>query len=188
MKKHIITIAGAPGSGKSTTAKGVAAALGYDHFSSGDLFRKIAAERGMTIEEINFAAEKQKEIDRSVDESLVALGKERDRFVIDSRTAFHWMPESFKVFLELDLHRAVERMFAQIAKGDRVSQEASSVDQLFENTVRRIESEKKRFRDLYQIDFMDMNNYDLVVDTSAHGPEEVAKIIIEHYEHWLGIS
>ena len=87
MKKHIITIAGTPGSGKSSAAAGIAGLLGYEHFSSGDLFRKMAAEQGISIEEMNFAAEKKKEIDREVDESLVHLGKERENFVIDSRTS-----------------------------------------------------------------------------------------------------
>ena len=83
MKKHIITIAGLPGSGKSSTAKAVALALGYEHFSSGDLFRKMAEDRGLSVEEINFAAEKQKEIDKEVDELLVKLGKEKTDLVIE---------------------------------------------------------------------------------------------------------
>ena len=42
MKKEIITIAGSLGSGKSSTARAVASALRFRHFSSGDLFRQIA--------------------------------------------------------------------------------------------------------------------------------------------------
>ena len=82
MKKHIVTITGFPGSGKSSTAKGVAKALGYEHFSSGDLFRKMAAERGLSIEEINFTAEKQQEIDHQVDQWLQNMGPQRDKFLI----------------------------------------------------------------------------------------------------------
>ncbi len=89
MKKKIITIAGLPGSGKSSTAKGVAVALGYEHFSSGDLFRKIAAERGLTIEEINLVAEKQKEIDHQVDERLVEIGKDYVYGIVYRRRAAH---------------------------------------------------------------------------------------------------
>src|SRR3989344_1705177 len=85
MHKHIITITGFPGSGKSSTAQGVARALGYEYFSAGGLFRKMAAERGLSVEEINFAAEKQEEIDREVDRLLVELGKEKSGLVVDSR-------------------------------------------------------------------------------------------------------
>ena len=114
MRKHIITIAGLPGSGKSSTAKEVARALGYEHFSSGDMFRKMAAERDLSVEAINLAAEDQKELDREVDELLVKLGKEKEKLVIDSRMAFHWMPDSFKVLLRLDPKIAAERTFAHI--------------------------------------------------------------------------
>jgi cytidylate kinase len=52
-KKHIITIGGRPSSGKSSTAKAVAAALGYDHFSSGDLFRQLGKEHGIDVLQAN---------------------------------------------------------------------------------------------------------------------------------------
>jgi len=102
MKKNIITISGFPGSGKSSTAKGLASALGYEHFSSGDLFRKMAAERGLSVEGINLAAEKSKEIDYAVDDLLQKMGREKNNIVVDSRTAFHWISNSFRVFLDLD--------------------------------------------------------------------------------------
>jgi hypothetical protein len=53
VKKHILTLAGAIGSGKSSTAKRVAAELGYRHFSSGDLFRTIAKELGVSHVTVN---------------------------------------------------------------------------------------------------------------------------------------
>jgi cytidylate kinase len=185
-KKHIITIAGLPGSGKSSTAAGVARELGYEHFSSGDLFRKMAVERGISLEEMNFTAEKQKEIDESVDAFLRALGKEKQNMVIDSRTAFHWMPDSFKVFLQLDLSIAAERIFAQVSAGTRVSQNATSVGQVLENTLKRVESEKKRFSDLYAIDFTDASNYDLIVDTGTNDLSRAISMIIQSYRAWLG--
>ncbi|PIW96975.1 hypothetical protein COZ82_02065, partial [Candidatus Kaiserbacteria bacterium CG_4_8_14_3_um_filter_38_9] len=39
-RKHIITISGRPGSGKSTTADKVAELLGYTRHSSGDMVRQ----------------------------------------------------------------------------------------------------------------------------------------------------
>jgi len=185
MKKHIITIAGVPGSGKSSAAAGVARVLGYEHFSSGDLFRKMAAERGLSIEEINFAAEKQREIDQSVDELLRSMGKEKDNLVIDSRTAFHWIPGSFKIFLQLNLAVAAQRIFAQIQEKERVSQVALSLEQVSLNTLKRLESEKKRFRGLYGIDFMDEKNYDLVIDTGVNDLQKVIEMIVQAYHEYL---
>lgn len=187
MKKHIITITGFPGSGKSSTAKGVARNLGYEHFSSGDLFRKMAAERDLSVEGINFAAEKSKEIDYQVDKFIENLGKEKNNFVIDSRTAFHWIPDSFKIFLDLDPKIAAERTFLQIQKEGRASQAGSSIEEVYGNTARRVESEKKRYQDLYQIDYMDKTNFDLVVDTKVNDLERVIGIIVSEYKKWLDL-
>ncbi len=185
MKKHIITITGLPGSGKSSTAKGVAAALDYEHLSSGDLFRKMAAERGISVEEINFAAEKQKEIDFEVDEWLRKIGQEKNNVVIDSRTAFHWIPAAFKVFLDLEPRIAAERTFNHIQKEGRESQSGNSVEEIYGNTLKRTESERKRYRDLYDIDFTDKSQFDLVVDTDKNDLEAVIGIILAAYEKWL---
>lgn len=185
MKKHIITISGSPGSGKSTSAKGVAQKLGYEHFSSGDLFRKMAAERGLSVEGINLAAEKSKEIDYAVDNLLESIGKEKKDIVIDSRTAFHWIPDSFKVFLELDPRTAAERTFAQIQKEGRSSQTASSAEEVYQKTLERSESERKRYRDLYQIDYMDKSQFELVIDTGLNNLEQAKDIVVEKYKEWL---
>lgn len=187
MKKHIITITGNPGSGKSSTAKNVALSLGYEHFSSGDMFRKMAVERGLSIEEINFTAEKQKEIDFEVDKLLEKMGKEKNDFVIDSRTAFHWIPDSFKVFLDLDPKIAAERTFAQIQKEGRASQTGSSAEEVYGNTLKRMESERKRYSNLYNIDIGDKTNFDLVVDTNINNLEAAVNIVADAYHKWLNL-
>ena len=92
MKREIVTVAGSPGAGKSSTAKAVAAALGFRHFSSGDLFRQLAAERGESIEAMNLSAEVQRDIDLDVDKLLQEKYRAEDRLVIDSRMAWRWMP------------------------------------------------------------------------------------------------
>lgn len=184
MKSRIITIAGALGSGKSSTAKLVAQELGYRHFSSGDLFRAIAAERGVSIEEINHVAELEKDIDLAVDERLREMSKDND-LVIDSRMAFHWMPNSFRVYLGLEPHKAAERIFNHIQKEGRVSQEASSVEQLLAATIDRQASEKKRYWNLYQVDVEDMSPFDAVIDTAEIPLIGVAELVIEKYNSWL---
>lgn len=185
MKKHIVTISGLPGSGKSSTAQGVAERLGYEHFSSGDLFRKMAAKRGISVEEINFTAEKQKEIDLEVDEWLRKMGREKSDIVIDSRIAFHWIPESFKVFLDLDTETAARRTFAHIQREGRKSQEASSLEELRKKTLQRVESEQKRYRALYGVDFTDKKQFDLVVDTAKNDLPAVVDIVTAAYQKWL---
>lgn len=91
MKKEIITICGGLGSGKSSTAKKVAEVLGFKHFSSGDFFRQVGVELGLSVNEINKRAETDPEIDYRTDQKLRDL-KDSSKVVIDSRTAFHWIP------------------------------------------------------------------------------------------------
>lgn len=188
MKKSIITIAGAVGSGKSSTAKRVAEHLAYKHFSSGDLFRAIARDQGLSVEALNLSAEERSDIDHQVDELLKKMGREDNHLVIDSRLAFHWMPNSFKVYLALDPDTAAERIFHHLQTEGRVSQTASSVDEVRANIETRVESEKKRYRMLYNVDVTDLTPFDLVIDTKNNSLSEVADMILQNYKTWKASS
>jgi CMP/dCMP kinase len=185
-KKLIITIGGKPGSGKSTASKLVAARLGYEHFSSGDLFRAIARERGVDVHQHNLAAETEHSIDHEIDERLRDIGANQDRVAIDSRMAWHWMPESFKVYLDLDLETAAKRILSSI---DEKRQEHEHIpDNPAEYAARleaRLASEAGRYKRLYGVDPYDTSNYDLVVDTSNYDSEQAVDYIINQYEVWL---
>ena len=63
----IITISGKPGSGKSTVAKIIAAKLGLNKYSIGDLRGKMALDRGITIDELNEVGEKEDFTDKEAD-------------------------------------------------------------------------------------------------------------------------
>lgn len=186
MKKHIITIAGRPGSGKSTTSKAIAEQLGYEHFSSGDLFRAIGRERGFDVHDTNVLAEKEKEIDELVDQRLRDIGASQDNVAIDSRMAWHWMQNSFKVFLDLDLTIAAERILSNMT-AERIASEhiPSDPKKYAERLASRLASETKRYKSLYNVDPYDKNNYDLVVDTSVMNAEEVIGYVLSEYQKWL---
>jgi cytidylate kinase len=181
MGKHIITLGGLPGSGKSSTANRLATELGYQRFSSGDFLRQVGISRGLSVEEISALAKTEPAIDVEVDAAVRAAGKQ-DNVVIDSRLAFHWIPESFKVFLKLDLHTSAERTYAQIKQGGRLGQVGGSVEEIYKNTLERVSNEQKRYTSKYNIDYLEEKNYDLVIDTAAHTLEEVVKIILEKYK------
>lgn len=183
MGKRIITLGGMPGSGKSSAAKRLAEVLRYRHFSSGDFLRAVAKEHGWSIDEFNSAAEKDPRFDREVD-GLIRKTGEEDELVIDSRLAFHWIPESFKVFLTIDPHTAAERTFEQLQKEGRVGQAATSLEDIYQKMLARIESEKKRYTALYGIDYLNTSNYDLVIDTATHPLEEVVQTVLQAFtEH-----
>jgi cytidylate kinase len=185
MKKHIITIAGRPGSGKSITSKTLAKELGYDHFSSGDLFRKLGEELGLDVLNTNLNAEQNKSIDHAVDAKLRELGETEDNLVIDSRTAWHWMPQSFKVFLDLDLDVAAQRIIANMDEERMKSENVPSDNHEYALQLQeRLNSETRRYKSLYEIDPYDTSNYDLVVDTDKNSIEKVVHIIRDAYHRW----
>lgn len=184
-KIHIITLAGQPGSGKSVTSKGVAATLGYDHFSSGDLFRHIGSELGLDVLHTNLLAEYQKGIDELVDERLRQIGVTQDKLVIDSRTAWHWIPQSFKVFLDLDLEIAANRIIANTDPERRASEHIPEDPKAYAQVLQeRLDSEARRYKKLYDINPYDKANYDMVVDTGVNTVEEVVGRIVERYRLW----
>jgi cytidylate kinase len=185
-KQHIITIAGRPGSGKSSTGKAVAAALGYQHFSSGDLFRSLGKDRGIDVLQANLSAEDNDELDVLVDGRLREMGANQDHLVVDSRTAWHWMPNSFKVFLDLDLKTAAERILESI-DGDRLtSEQIHHQPEKYEVLLKhRLDSENRRYKMLYGIEPHDKTNYDLVVNTATSSLDEVIKLVLEEYKKWL---
>ncbi|HSX36407.1 MAG TPA: nucleoside monophosphate kinase [Patescibacteria group bacterium] len=188
MKQRIITIAGRPGSGKSSTAKEVAARLGYEHFSSGDLFRELGKQRGTEVLQTNLNAEKQHdpEVDRIVDGRLREIGTTKDNMVIDSRTAWHWIPDSFKVFLSLDLHTAAERILNDM-DDERLANEHihRDPDEYAQVLQKRLDSEKRRYLKQYGINAQDMSNYDLVIDTHANNFEQAVELVLKGYQEWL---
>ncbi len=184
MKKPIITIAGSLGSGKSSTAKAVAEALGFKHFSSGDLFRQIAAERGISLEEINLTAEIQQEIDHTVDGLLQEMGRTQENLVIDSRMAWHWIPDSFKVFLFLDPETSADRIFADIQSGKRKTEESTTLDEVRANIDRRFASEQKRYAALYGVNPTDPTHFDLVINTKENDLQTVISKVLATYKLW----
>jgi CMP/dCMP kinase len=186
-KKLIVTIAGKPGSGKSSTAKAVASELGYQHFSSGDLFRAIGKEHGISdAREINLAAERgELNVDALVDQRLREIGQAETQIVIDSRTAWHWIPDSFKVYLDLDLETAAERILKSIddfrKEHEHIPDDPAEYALLLEE---RLASESRRYKKLYDIDPYDTANYDLVIDTKQNDIEQVIAKLIENYQDW----
>ena len=175
------------GSGKSTAAKRVAAALGYPHYSAGDFMRAMASERGVSIVELNLLAENDAAVDREIDAKQKAFMDANDNFVIDSRIGWFFAPGSFKVFLNLDLDTAGSRIFAdvQAKKAERKEEMSETLEAVKTRLRERLASEKERYKKYYDIeDYQAPEHFDLVIDTKQNGIEAVEKLIIEGYKAW----
>jgi cytidylate kinase len=166
----LITVSGLAGVGKSTFAAGLADALGYEHVSGGDVFRALADERGMTLVELNRAAEEDDEIDRDLDRRLRSIAHEREDVVLESRLA-GWMAgehADFRVWLDAPFSVRVRRI---------AEREDKPVAEAREETRARADSEARRYREYYGIDIEDTSIYDITLNTARLTPAgEIATV------------
>ena len=183
-KRHIITISGKPGSGKSSTAQQLSKLLGYDRFYSGAVVREIAKRRGLTLGQLNKQAEAEPDIDHEIDAEIKKFTN-RDQMIIDARLGFHWIPESFKVFLDLSLDVAAARIFHDIDSRMKSAEYAINVIDVEQGIRERMDSERKRYENLYGINPYHPSHFDLVIDTAQNNPMSVALKIFDHYKVWL---
>ncbi len=184
-KKEIISIAGTLGSGKSSTANLVAKALDFKRFSAGDFFRKIGLDLGISLNEVSKRAETDPEIDIRTDDEVRKVG-EMSKVVIDSRMAFHFIPESFKIYLDLPPDIAKDRILTNLKENAlrKESEGSATPEEIYEKIVSRLDSEKKRYKGLYGVTHTDKSNYDLVIDTNKNNLEQVVDIIVSEYTKW----
>ena len=182
-----ITITGKLGSGKSTVAKKLVELYGFEIFSTGAILRAAAAERGMDVLELNKELSAKLDSDRSMDDLIdnttirVASERKDDKLIFDSRMAWHFVPDSFKVFVTVDPRVAAER----VMKDPRPGEPAEDIDELCAELVERSKVEQSRFQTLYGVDYYDYNNYNLVVDSSHRTPDEIVSLIWEGFNAYM---
>jgi len=170
----IITISGKAGSGKSTVAKEVAKKLNLKHYSIGGLMRQIAKEKNMSLIKLSKLAEKDSSIDMELDKKNIELRGE-DNFVIDGRlTAFFVPYAELKVFLDCKDKVRAER----ILNDKREEEKSRNISALIKTIRQREQSERKRYKNLYNVDYYDKKLYDLIIDTTNLSIKEVVEKII----------
>lgn len=171
-----ITISGKAGSGKSTVAKLLSEKLKLKHYSIGDLMRAMSIERRISLLELNMLAEKDKSIDFELDRKLKELGKIKDNFVVDGRLTAFFIPNAqARVFLKTE-----DKVRAQRILKDRRQQEKNaSLKETIINIRKREESEKKRYKRYYGVDYLDKKLYNHVIDTTNLTPNQVVDDIIK---------
>ncbi len=143
----------------------------------GDLWREVAKEKGISFLKLHELNEKTNEYDLLVDEKLKKIGKEKDNLIVVGRLAYHFIPDSFKVFLDVQPAIGAER----INQCARPEERFKGIKDGIRKVKERIASDKKRYKKLYGIDYLDKKNYDLWIDTGAISAEEVAEKILEAF-------
>lgn len=169
----IISLNGDLGAGKSTIAKRIAEELGIKRYYMGQILRDLSKERGMTFLDFMKLAEKDPSIDKDIDAYVKKLGAEEDDFIIESRTAWSFIPKSVKIYLSVDEEAGVKRIYKELQADNQRNEELKPFEELLKNCQRRVLSEQKRYKKYYNFDIRDLSHYDFVLDTTNLTPQEV---------------
>lgn len=168
-----ITISGTPGSGKSTVAKILEEKLGLVYIYSGLIFRELAKEHNMSLEEFGKYCEENKKIDKQLDERQLEILR-KGNVIVEGRLA-GWLAyknkiKALKISIDADLKIRVVRI---------VNRENGNIKDRKKEIIKRERSETKRYKKYYNIDLQDKSIYDLVIDSGDKTPEEIVDIILE---------
>lgn len=178
-----ITITGDLGSGKSTIAKRICSEYGFEYFSTGKIQREFAEKKGMTVLEFNKYLSSNKEIDNLIDNMVVEISKDNigKKCIFDSRMAWHFVEKSFKIYMTAKPSEAAKR----VMKNDRGEVEKyESLEHAKNNLIERKKVENERFKEIYNVDCADLNNFNLIVDSSFNTPDEIIELIMKEFEIW----
>ena len=145
--------------------------------SGGEIFREIAADRGLSLSELVARAQSSDGIDRALDRRLRTIAEEwgaaERPFVLESRLA-GWLAGD-RADLRIWLDAPVETRIERTADHEEVSAELR---------VREV-SEAGRYESHYGIDLDDRSFYDLSLNTARWRPDAVLDVVlraIERYE------
>ena len=179
----LISITGRLGSGKSTVCNIMKERYGFEIYSTGTINREFARRLGISTLELNKRLNEDPSLDHEIDGTVTRLSEERkdDKLIFDSRMAWHFAKDTFKIFLTIEPMEAARR----VMKDQRGAEERyTDVNDACDKLVERSRVERDRFVDIYGVDYYDYNNFNIVVDTTSRTPEEVVAIIMENYEKY----
>lgn len=172
-----ITIFWLAGSGTSTIWKLLAEKTNYKFMSSWDIMRGWAAKEGMTIYDYEVkVVKKDTGFDIRLDDEVKKYWINKDNFIFDSRLAWNFIPDSFKIYLECDKDIRYKRI---------QNREEQSLEEIASKNEIRELWVVTRYNKLYpEITFPPTNeNFDLVIDVSHILPDQIVSIILEQINY-----
>lgn len=165
----VIAISGLHGSGKTTYARAIAELYGLRLVSAGQFFRRIAKEKGLTLEQQTDEANRDSHIDILIDD-MTKREAEKGNVVLDGQLSAWMARETADVKIFFTAPDDVR--FERIALRDGIP-----FDEAKKQTLMREAAQRDRFTRFYKIDPSDLSIYDVIFDTSLHPLQENMKIL-----------
>ena len=148
----IITITGLPGSGKTSIAKELARHLHLKHYSMGDIFRKIAKKRKVSVLSLTKKGKLMNYMDK--EQKIIAR---KGNCIIDSRLGAYLIKNAdIRIYIYANLETRIRR----IAKREKISYKEARHE-----TLSREREELKHYKEAYNIDYRDKNLYNIIFKT-----------------------
>ncbi|WP_251328420.1 (d)CMP kinase [Haloplanus pelagicus] len=194
-----ITVSGPPGCGATTLTEGLAETLDCGYVIGGDIFRDLAADRGLSLQQLIAKAEEDDEIDRALDRRLRRIaeqwGAANKPFVLESRLA-GWLAGNradLRIWLDAPEEVRIERLSDyevsyEIERPDERATEDVRLEELDDEDaigpllrVREV-SEAGRYQSYYGIDVEDQSFYDISINTARWDADTVLDIVLSAVE------
>ena len=167
-KELRIAISGKSGCGNTTVSTLLSKTLGIKLINY--TFRQLAAEKGMTLEEVIKAAKTDDSYDKTVDSRQVELARQ-ESCVLGSRLAIWMLQEAdFKIYLLASDELRASRILGR---------EGGTLEDIAAFTRMRDREDSARYKKLYNIDNDKYDFVDMKVDTTCNVPEEIVQKILD---------
>lgn len=183
----VITINGTPGSGKSSVAKKLSKKLNWPRYYGGGIRRLKAKSMRLTLAEFNKLGETDNFTDFEVDKYLKQVAKKHPNSVIESRTAWYFIPNSIKIYLDVDERIGAKRVFAELKKYNKRNEDKklhTTQDVLISHKRRKL-SDYKRYKKYYHFNLFDKKNYDFILDTTNLNKKQVFNEVYKYIRNRL---
>lgn len=165
-----ITISGLPGSGTTSLARQLSEHYGIPLISSGEIFRQMAQERGLSLAAFGTLARSDPGIDRLIDEKQKEVGARNDNIILEGRLSGWMVPDAdLKIWLMAPVMCRVQRIFGRDALD---SEETARVV-----TEERERCEAERYRNFYQIEITDLSPYHIVLNSERWNVSQLGEIV-----------
>ena len=170
----LITISGLPGSGTTTVSKLLSKAHNVEFVSVGDLFRKIAKEKNLSVLEFNKLAEKDNSIDFEIDEYQKKVIKTMNTGILEGRLSGHFANKMSKDVstIRIWIKAPIEIRAKRIAKRKSIS-----YDDALSEIIEREKSECARYKTIYEMDINNLSIYDIIIDSNGWKSHDIMNIL-----------
>ena len=164
-----ITVSGLTSSGKTTGAKAIAQAFRLKYYCMGEIFRKIAKRKKISLEELSRT--RKERIDLEVDKKSLELAM-KGNVVLDGRlsgwVAGRWA--EVRIFYDTPL-KVRARRFAK--------REGLSLKESLRRVKERDEADRDQYLKVYGIDINDLSIYHIIIDNTKFSLEDAKRKPVE---------